>query len=52
MVLTVWNDLTAVADFLLDTMGDIYTLMMSTILVVSIVFFVLRLVIKMFKKIF
>lgn len=50
-MLTVWTDLTQVANFLFSILSALGTLVMSTILVWSVGTWILGLVIKLFKKI-
>lgn len=50
MVASVWSDLTSIANFLFSTLSQVANLVMSTILVVVVGLFILRLVIKFFKR--
>lgn len=46
-----WEDLTALGNFILDTMSDLATLCLSGILIFVFGLFILELVIKFFKRI-
>ena len=50
-MITVWTDLSYVANFLFSILTSLGTLVMSTILVWSVATWILGLVIKLFKKI-
>lgn len=46
-----WDDLTLIVNFVLNTMSSIGSLVLNSILVLSVGLWVLSLVIKLFKKI-
>lgn len=49
-MLTVWNDLSLVVNFVLNCLSSIASLVMSTFLVVTVGLWILSLVVKLFKR--